>query len=84
MNRIQILLLMAILLVRSSSINSQNPKLEDINALKARKMLVLLAEPDPKIVENLEKKYPNLINYYTGLIDTYNANLKVAVEKSHS
>lgn len=75
---------MAILLVRSSSINSQNPKLEDINALKARKMLVLLAEPDPKIVENLEKKYPNLINYYTGLIDTYNANLKVAVEKSHS
>lgn len=60
--------------------HSQIPSIEDIQSVKSRKLLVLLAEPDMEVIEELKVKNSSLIGVYKESFNIYNANLKIAMD----
>ena len=60
--------------------HSQIPSIEDIQNVKNRKLLVLLAEPDMEVIDELKVKNSSLISVYKESFNIYNANLKLAMD----
>jgi len=75
-----LLMFFALYLANTVTLSAQFPTPAEMEKMKNRKMLVLVEQPEEEIIARLEKADKGLIAIYKERLETYNSNLKTALQ----